>query len=675
MSECCGCGASEPEGATASSQVVALAAEHTPWWRDRNLACAIAAGLGWVVGLICEWLGVEAIALSVYALALLSGAMTFVPPTLRKLVRQRGRNRLGVGLLMTIAAIGSVLLGHVGEAAALAFLFAISETLEDKAMRRARRGLHALLNLIPDTARVVRHGEPEEIAVADVVVGDTLVILAGERVPTDGVVVEGASWVDSSAMTGESIPAEITVGDAVLAGAVNGTGVITLRATADGTDNSLTQIVGLVQQAHAVKGQRARLADRIARPLVPLVLVVAAVIAIYGVAIGQADVWIERALVVLVAASPCALAIAVPVTVISAIGAASKLGVVIKTGAAFEELGTVRVVAFDKTGTLTRNRPIVVHVHAYPGYSEEYVCEMAAALERQSQHPLAAAVVAKAAEVSAVTDVTATDVSETPGVGMQGTVGAHRVRVGNVAWLDVPQFDRAALESDFAAPQPEFAGRPSSLADDAKALANQGMSVIAVEVDGDLAGLLGIRDELRVEVPETVAQLRGQGIGCVMITGDREETACVLAEQVGISQVFAGQLPADKARRVVDLCAVQPTAMVGDGTNDAPALAYAHVGIAMGASSSAAAIASADIAFMGHDLRQLPRVFGHARRGRRIMVANICLALAVVIGLFPLALSGVLGLAAVVFIHEVAEVIIIANGMRAAIIAGSATEA
>ena len=638
MSECCGCGAEAAAPPTGAPEV-----EHNPWLRDINLACSVTAGALWLLGLVLDWAGGPAI--WAYALGLASGAYTFVPSTVRRLARQRGRNRLGVGLLMTIAAIGAVLLGHVGEAAALAFLFSISETLEDKAMDRARRGLRALLSIMPERARVIRRehaaaGEDttEEIPLAEVRVGDLLLVQAGERVATDGKLESGTSWVDNSAITGESIPVEIVVGDSVLAGAVNGTGVITVRATAPGKDNSLTQIVRLVEQAHANKGQRARLADRIASPLVPLVLIVAILLAVYGLVIGQPWLWIERALVVLVAASPCALAIAVPVTVISAIGAASKLGVVIKSGAAFEELGTISTVAFDKTGTLTRNAPEIVDVHVCPGFSYEQVYATAAALEVQSQHPLAAAVIAHAQDIPA-----ASEVVELPGLGLQGQVHGRNARVGSVQWVGA-----------------------ADAAERAEEMADHGMSVIAVEIDGRLAGLLGIRDELRPEVAETVAALHSQGIATVMLTGDNAQTAQVLGGQAGISQVFAEQLPADKARRVADLRAASPTAMVGDGTNDAPALAAATVGIAMGATGTAAAVESADVAFTGHDLRQLPLALAHAQRGRWIMLTNIGMALAIVIGLFPLALFGVLGLATVVFIHEIAEVVIIANGMRAA---------
>ncbi|MET0854837.1 MAG: HAD-IC family P-type ATPase, partial [Microterricola sp.] len=329
-----------------------------PWWRDRNVLIPLAAGVLLIAGYILEWVGLDAAGTVALVISLLAGASTFAPNAIRRLFS----GRLGVGLLMTIAALGAVLLGKVGEAAALAFLFSIAEALEDRAMDRARGGLRALLSLIPATAIVSRPGGEVTIPAVELRVGDRLLVRPGERAATDGVVGAGRSSLDTSAITGESIPVEVGPGDAVPAGSINGAGALHVDVTADGTDNSLTTIVRLVEQANAQKGNRARLADRIAQPLVPAVLIVSGLIALVGLLVGDAETWTERALVVLVAASPCALAIAVPVTVISAIGSASKFGLIIKSGAAFERLGSIRVVALDKTGTLTRNRPEVVEV-------------------------------------------------------------------------------------------------------------------------------------------------------------------------------------------------------------------------------------------------------------------------------------------------------------------------
>ncbi|WP_370541396.1 heavy metal translocating P-type ATPase [Agreia sp. COWG] len=608
--------------------------ELSAWWKDRNILVPLAAGVLLAVGCVLEWTGLDLVSTIVLAMSLIAGGSTFVPGAVHRLLRRR----LGVGLLMTIAAVGAVLLGHIGEAAALAFLFSIAEALEDRAMDRAKNGLRALLSLIPESATISRLSGPEQVPAAEIQELDILIVKAGERVATDGVVTSGRSSIDASAITGESIPVEVGPGDSVPAGAINGSGSLQIEATADGRDNSLTTIVRLVEQAQVRKGERARLADRIARPLVPIVLIVAGLVAVFGLIVGDPVTWTERALVVLVAASPCALAIAVPVTVISAIGAASRFGVVIKSGEAFEQLGAIQLVAFDKTGTLTRNRPEVVSVETNGAADPSQVVDVAAALEAHSTHPLAAAILAKQPQPSVATDVT-----EFPGQGVSGRMGASLVRIGSPRWVT-----------------------PGPLSTRCEALEGEGMTVIVVEVDGEPVGLVGIRDELKPEAAAAIAQLGKQGIRTVMLTGDNERTAKALAGQAGIAEYRAEQMPADKAAAIEAYRADQRTAMIGDGINDAPALAAADVGIAMGATGSAAAIESADVAFTGTDLRLIPQALAHARRGRRIMTGNIVLALAIIIVLFPLALFGVLGLAGVVLVHEVAEVVVIANGLRAA---------
>nr|WP_246220630.1 cation-translocating P-type ATPase [Phytoactinopolyspora mesophila] len=610
------------------------AAETTqPWWRARMIRIPLLSGLLLAVGFVCEWNGADVMALLLFWAALLAGASRFVPGAVRRLVN----GKLGIGLLMTISATGAVILGYVEEAAALAFLYSIAEALEDRAMDKAKAGLRALLAMVPDTATVIADGERREIRAGELRAGQTILVRPGERVPTDGVVREGTSGVDTSAVTGEPIPADVTVGDPISAGSINLSGSLLIEASADGDDNSLTAIVALVEQAQREKGERARLADRIARPLVPGVVLLAVAVALIGSLFGSAEEWITRALVVLVAASPCALAIAVPVTVVSAIGRASTFGVVIKSGAAFERLGSIRHVAFDKTGTLTRNQPSVIEVVAAAGREEGEILRRAASLEAHSTHPLASAVVSAADRTAH-----ATGVSERPGVGLTGTVDGSDVSVGSTRWLAT-----GVLHAD------------------AERLERDGMTVVVVHIDGVPAGLIGIRDELRPEAPEAVAALHAKGLGTTLLTGDNDGTAAVLAKAAGISDVRARLRPEDKARMVSELSAGRPTAMIGDGINDAPALAAADIGIAMGTTGSDAAIESADVAFTGHDLRLIPDALAHARRGRRIMNQNVVLSLLIIASLLPLSLTGVLGLAAVVLVHEVAEVVVILNGLRA----------
>ena len=606
-----------------------------PWWKDPELLLPIFSGVALCIGLALGWSGLETPATVLFWVGLLLGAYTFAPGAIRNLVTKR---KLGIGLLMTISAVGAVILGYVGEAAALAFLYSIAEALEDKAMDRAQSGLRALLKLVPQTATVQRDGTAVEVAAKDLVVGELMLVRPGERIATDGIIRSGRSSLDTSAITGESIPEEVAPGDEVPAGAINSAGVLEVETTAAGTDNSLTTLVDLVEQAQAEKGDRARIADRIAQPLVPGVMILAVLVGVIGSLLGDPETWITRALVVLVAASPCALAISVPLTVVAAIGAASQFGVVIKSGAAFERLGGIRHLAVDKTGTLTRNQPEVTGVVPADGFDRAQVLSFAAAVEQQSTHPLAAAIAAAVPEAPA-----ALDISEEAGHGISGTVEGRRVLVGSPRWIDA-----------------------GPLKADVERMESEGQTCVLVTVDDTLAGAIGVRDELRPEVPEAVQTLHANDVKVSMLTGDNTRTARALAEIAGIDDVRAELRPEDKASIVAELSSKTPTAMIGDGINDAPALAGATVGIAMGATGSDAAIESADVAFTGHDLRLIPQALQHARRGSRIINQNIVLSLAIIIVLMPLAISGVLGLAAVVLVHEVAEVIVILNGLRAA---------
>ena len=626
MSSACGC---EHETGTEIDEL------DRPWWKDPELLLPIFSGVALITGLALDWSDLETPATVLYWVGLLLGAYTFAPGAIRNLVTKR---KLGIGLLMTISAVGAVILGFVGEAAALAFLYSIAEALEDKAMDRAQGGLRALLKLVPQTATVLRDGTAAEVEAKDLEVGELMLVRPGERIATDGIIRSGRSSLDTSAITGESIPEEVAPGDEVPAGAINSAGVLEVETTAAGTDNSLTTLVDLVEQAQAEKGDRARIADRIAQPLVPGVMILAVLVGVIGSLLGDPETWITRALVVLVAASPCALAISVPLTVVAAIGAASQFGVVIKSGAAFERLGGIRHLAVDKTGTLTRNQPEVTGVVPADGFDRPQVLSFAAAVEQQSTHPLAAAIAAAGPEAP-----TASDISEEAGHGIGGTVEGRRVLVGSPRWIDA-----------------------GPLKADVERMESEGQTCVLVTVDDALAGAIGVRDELRPEVPEAVQALHANDVEVSMLTGDNTRTARALAGIAGIDDVRAELRPEDKASIVAEFSSKTPTAMIGDGINDAPALAGATVGIAMGATGSDAAIESADVAFTGHDLRLIPKALQHARRGSRIINQNIVLSLAIIIVLMPLAISGVLGLAAVVLVHEVAEVIVILNGLRAA---------
>ena len=629
MSDACGCGhdeAPDDDGAEA---------DLARWWQVVEIRAAIVAGALLVAALISSVAeGPQYVELGLQVGALVIAGYTFVPSTLRRLAR----GKIGVGTLMTIAAVGAVVLGEVGEAAMLAFLFAISEGLEEYAVTRTRRGLRALLSLVPDTATVRRGGRELVVSPTDLVVGDTMIVKPGERLATDGTISSGHTALDTSAITGESVPTEAGPGSEVFAGFINGTGVLEVTVTAAARDNSLAKIVRIVEAEQSRKGQAQRLADKIARPLVPSVMIAAGVIAGVGSALGDPRVWVERALVVLVAASPCALAIAIPVTVVAAIGAASKLGVLIKGGAALEALGRIRTVALDKTGTLTRNQPSVVDITTTGSASRTEVLTVAAALEARSEHPLARAILAAAADPVTPAD----DVDAVTGAGLVGSVEGHPVRLGRPGWIEA-----------------------GALTDDIDRMQRAGATAVLIERDGTVIGAIAVRDELRPEAPTVVAGLRRDGYSVAMLTGDNARTAAALAEQAGIDNVHADLRPEDKARIIDTLRAHQPTAMVGDGVNDAPALATADLGIAMGAMGTDVAIETADVALMGEDLRHLPSALTHARRSRTIMLQNVGLSLAIIVVLMPLALFGALGLAAVVLVHEIAEIVVIGNGVRA----------
>ena len=608
------------------------AVEHL--WQVRDIQLGLVSGVLLLAGFLAGLAGWEAAELVLSWAALLVGGSTFVPGALRKLAK----GKVGVGLLMTIGAVGATALGQVEEAATLAFLFSLSEGLEDFSLATTRHGLRALLDLVPREATVRRNGRDVVIAPDGFVVGDLMVVRPGERLATDGVVRTGRTALDTSAITGESIPMEVGPGEQVFAGSINGSGVLEVEVTATAEDNSLARIVHIVEAEQSRKGATQRLADRIAKPLVPGILIAATLTVVAGFLLGDPMLWLQRALVMVVAASPCALAISVPVTTVASIGAASRRGILIKGGAALETLGRVRTIALDKTGTLTRNQPAVIDVATIDPFSRAQVLAWAAALEVRSEHPLAKAILVATDAVRAADDVTAE-----VGAGLTGILDGRTLRLGRPGWIHA-----------------------GPLAADVARMQRAGATAVLVEVDGLPVGAVAVRDELRPEAADVVAHLRVHGYTVAMLTGDNQATAHALAAEAGIDEVYADLRPEDKSAIIGRLRdAGRATAMVGDGVNDAPALAAADLGVAMGVMGTDVAIETADIALMGDDLRLLPHAFDHARHTRRIMLQNVASSILLISILIPLALFGVLGLAAVVLVHEVAEVFVIANGVRA----------
>ncbi|WP_082079799.1 heavy metal translocating P-type ATPase [Williamsia herbipolensis] len=603
-------------------------------WQVRELQYASIAALSLVVGWTIGRTGMDGVATALEIIAAIVAAATFVPSTVRNL----RYGRIGVGTLMTIAIVGAVALGKIPEAAMLGILFSVAEGLEHYAVTRTRRGLRSLLSLVPPQASVRRDGTEIVLSPGELVLGDIMIIRPGERAATDGIIRAGTTSLDLSAITGESVPVEAGPGDDLHAGAINGGGAIEVEVTAAASDSSLARIVHIVEQAQNRKGAGQRLADRVARPLVPAIMILAALVAGIGSLLGDPMLWIERALVVLVAASPCALAIAVPLTVVAAIGASSRQGALVKGGAALEELGRIKSIALDKTGTLTQNKPQIIDVIVRADVSQVRVLNLAASLEARSEHPLAQAILTAVDQVTPAEDVVAH-----AGRGLSGSIDGVTVRLGKPGWISSDGVDKAVAE-----------------------LQSAGATVVLVEEDGIVLGAIAVRDELRAEAPEAISRLGDLGIEVAMLTGDNKRTADALAAQSGITTVHSELLPEGKAALLSQIARGRKIAMVGDGVNDAPALATADIGIAMGAMGTDVAIETADVALMGEDLRHLPQLLAHARRARRIMLQNIGLSLAIIVILIPLAATGVLGLATVVFIHEFAEVLVIGNAIRAA---------
>ena len=617
-------------------------------WESREVRWSGLSGVLLLAGYVAQWGGAaDGVSIGLWLASLLAGVRFFAAEAIEELVRER---EVGIELLMTVAAVAAAVLGLWEEAAALAFLYSISEALEEFTTDRTRGAIRALMDLAPKRVRRLVDGVEEEIDLELLAVGDRFVVRPGEGIATDGQIVDGRSALNEAAITGESVPVEKAVGDKVFAGTLNTTGSIVVETTATSVDNTLAKIVHLVTEAQEQKGRGERFMTRFSRRYSPAVLAAGVAIAIVGgIATGEWSTWAERAATVLVAAAPCALVIAIPITYVAAIGSASRRGILIKGGVYLEELAQVQVLALDKTGTLTQGRPQVVSVVPASGESEASLLAAAAAVEQRSEHPLARAVLARAAAagigISPVSDFEALI-----GAGASATVDGRRIMIGS-----------PTLMTDSAVEL----GR---LAEEIERLESSGQTVIVTATDDKALGLIGIADVLRPQASAAMADLHRVGIKrLVMLTGDNPRTAAAVAAQVGVDDFQAGLKPEDKSRIIGELTAAYGhVAMVGDGVNDAPALAAASVGIAMGTAGSDVALETADVALMGDDLAKLVDALELGRRTRRIVRQNIVLGLAILVVLVPGALIGLFSLPVAVLAHELSELFVITNGMRAA---------
>ncbi|MGW1768413.1 heavy metal translocating P-type ATPase [Streptomyces sp. NPDC002073] len=589
--------------------------------------------------------------------------------TLREALGSIRRGRFQVDFLMLVAAAGAAAIGRWEEGAVLLVLFSLGHALEGYAMGRARRSIEALGALAPRTALRLRSGAATEVPVTELAVGDRVAVRPHTRIAADGFVAAGTGSVDQSPITGESVPADkepvadpaaalalpgaVAAESRVFAGTVNGAGSLELVVTRLAADTTLSRVVRMVQEAEERKSPTQRFTDRFQKIFVPSVLALVAALLLYGQLTGEpfTDTF-YRAMAVLVAASPCALAIATPAAVLSAVGRAARGGVLVKGGAPLEEFGRLHTVAFDKTGTLTEGRPKLTDILPAEGACRDELLRTAVAVQRLSDHPLAQAVVRDAPQHLDGDGPhgplpEARDVRALVGRGVAGRIGGTEVHIGSLAGFD-------------AAGTPV----PPAMRARAEELAAAGRTTMAVRYGERHLGLLGLMDTPRPGAAAAVARLRALGVTrTVMLSGDDQRVADSVAAQVGIDEARGGLLPEDKAGAVARLRASGRTAMIGDGVNDAPAMAGATVGVAMGAAGSAVALETADIALMSDDLDRLPFITGLSRRASRVIRQNLWLSLGIVAVLVPATVLG-LGIGPAVLVHEGSTLLVVGNALR-----------
>jgi Cd2+/Zn2+-exporting ATPase len=556
-----------------------------------------------------------------------------------------------MNLLMTIAAIGAMAIGEWFEAATVTFLFALSLLLESWSVGRARKAVEELLNLSPATARCrnLANGTLIERPIEEVLLETVILVKPGERFPLDGVITEGSTTVNQAPLTGESIPVSREKGEEVYAGTINETGSVEVRTTRLATDTRLAHIIHLVEEAQSRRAPSEQWVETFARYYTPLMMVASIVVAVVPPLVfgGHWSEWFYQALVLLVIACPCALVISTPVSIVAALTSAARAGVLIKGGAYLEVAAKIKVIAFDKTGTITQGHPEVQTIVALNQHTERELLERAAALESHSDHPLAKAIMRRAVE-EGVSIPEASDYSIIKGKGAEAVVFGRPFWLGN---------HRLMHEK----------GTESSPAHEAAdAMEDAGHSVVAIGTDNHICGVISVADSIRPEASKTLRMLKEVGIlRTVLLTGDNQGTANAVGKEVGIDEVFAELLPEDKMKAVEDLIQrYGSTAMVGDGINDAPALATATLGIAMGGIGTDAAIETADIALMSDDITKIPWLIGHAKRTLRVIRQNIAFALCVKAIFMALALAQLATLWMAIAADMGASLIVIFNALR-----------
>ncbi len=550
-----------------------------------------------------------------------------------------------MNLLMTIAVAGAILINLWEEAAAVIFLFAVGYALQAYTLDRTRNSIKSLVSLSPGDASVLKDGIEMKKPARDIVPGEVMVIRPGERIAMDGVVVAGTSTVNQAPITGESLPEAKMRGSEVFAGTLNEHGTLEVRVTSTYEDNTLTKIVHMVEEAQGRKAPTQEFVDRFAKYYTPIVLVTALCIAVLPPLLGQPfDPWFYRALVLLVIACPCALVISTPVSIVAAIGNASRHGVLIKGGTYLEECSRIRAIAFDKTGTLTEGRPEVVDIATF-GCTKEEAIRIAAAIEQRSEHPLASAIMRANGRGGMLSLQRVESFEATPGMGVSAQVNGVRYEIGGSRM---------------------FRTLPAAAQAEVAHFENEGMTTVLLSGPQGVMAVFGIMDRVRSNSEAAVKGLHSADIPhLVMLTGDSESTARVIAGRTGVDEYYATLLPQDKVARITELKQKYGhVAMVGDGVNDAPALAEASIGIAMGATGSDTAIETADIALMSNDLTRLEYLVRLGRRTMGVIWQNVTFSLVIKLAFIVLTLIGLSNLWMAMFADTGAAIIVILNGMR-----------
>jgi len=633
---CAGCGCDE-----AKEMEEALSKKWYQYAPIRN--ALLSAALTGIIFAISNLASIpDYVTVPAYLAAIILGGYFWIKEGLAELVYEK---KIGIGILMLVATSGAAILGLWEEAAFLAFLYGAAEGLEEYTYARTRGSIRALMDLVPKEATILRNGKEQRIPAMELNEDDVFLVKPGESIPTDGIITKGGSSINESPVTGESVPVSKKEGMKIFAGTMNIDGALEVRATSSFEDNTVSKIIHMVEEAQEEKGKAQQFIDRFGDRYSPIILAGGLLLMVVPYLLGWGtSVWFERAVIFLVSAAPCALVMSTPVAIAAGIGKSGKKGVLIKGGIHLENLGKIVAVAFDKTGTLTKGKPIVTDVVTLNG-NEKEVLRMACGVEKCSEHPLANAIVEYALAMG-IEAVPISGFQSLVGQGAKATVDGREIFVGS----------------------PEMFEHRTNLVDGRKKAENlrlEGKTVVFVGTSELILGIIALKDQIRPEARRVVDELHSMGIKVAMLTGDNEATARAVAKDLGIDEVLAGLKPEDKIAAIKELKSKYgAVAMIGDGINDAPALAESNVGIAMGVAGTDAAIEAADVALMADELTQIPYALRMGKSANRISKQNIAFSLVVLALMIPAALSGILTVVLAVILHESSELLAVGNGLR-----------